>query len=89
MGLDDIGADRLAYGYAITAHRAQGTTVEVAHVLDDRGGRELAYVAMSRARNASHVYTTAPDFIQAAQRLTWSWDDERRQQWATDQARAA
>jgi conjugative relaxase-like TrwC/TraI family protein len=89
MGLDDIGADRLAYGYAITAHRAQGTTVEVAHVLDDGGGRELAYVAMSRARNASHVYTTAPDLDQAAQRLTWSWDDERRQQWATDQARAA
>jgi len=42
MGLDDIGADRLAYGYAITAHRAQGTTVEVAHVLDDRGGRGAA-----------------------------------------------
>ncbi|MGO9963105.1 MAG: MobF family relaxase, partial [Acidimicrobiales bacterium] len=89
MGLDDIGADRLAYGYAITAHRAQGTTVEVAHVLDDGGGRELAYVAMSRARNASHVYTSARDLTQAAQRLTWSWDDERRQQWATDQARAA
>ena len=89
MGAEDIGADRLGYGYAITAHRAQGTTVEVAHVLDDGGGRELAYVAMSRARNASHVYTTAPDLTEAAQRLTWSWDDERRQRWATDQARAA
>jgi len=33
---------------------------------------------MSRARNASHVYTTAPNLAQAAQRLTWSWDDERR-----------
>ncbi|MGD0876284.1 MAG: hypothetical protein ABSA14_15060 [Acidimicrobiales bacterium] len=33
MGAEDIGADRLAYGYAITAHRAQGTTFEVAHVL--------------------------------------------------------
>ena len=89
MGLDDIAADRLAYGYAITAHRAQGTTVEVAHVFDDGGGRELAYVAMSRARSASHVYTTAPDLTQAAERLVWSWDNERRQQWATDQARAA
>jgi conjugative relaxase-like TrwC/TraI family protein len=89
MGADDIGADRLGYGYAITGHRAQGATVEVAHVLDDGGGRELAYVAMSRARNASHVYTTAPDLTEAAQRLTWSWDDERRQRWATDQARAA
>jgi hypothetical protein len=55
MGAEDIGADRLGYGYAITGHRAQGATVEVAHVLDDGGGRELAYVAMSRARNASHV----------------------------------
>jgi len=89
MSAEYIGADRVAHGYAITAHRAQGTTVEVAHVLDDGGGRELAYVAMSRARNASHVYTTAPDLDQAAQRLTWSWDDERRQQWATDRARAA
>jgi len=89
MGLDDIGADRLAYGYAITAHRAQAATIEVAHVLDDGGGRELAYVAMSRARNASHVYTTAPDLAEAAQRLAWSWDDERRQQWATDQVLAA
>jgi hypothetical protein len=89
MGADDIGADHLGYGYAITAHRVQGTTVEVAHVLDDGGGRELAYVAMSRARSASHVYATAPDLAQAAQRLTWAWDDERRQQWATDQARAA
>jgi hypothetical protein len=44
---------------------------------------------MSRARNASHVYTTAPDLTQAAEHLVWSWDDERRQQWATDQARAA
>ena len=89
MGADDIGADRLGYGYAITGHRAQGTTVEVAHVLDDGGGRELAYVAMSRARVSSHVYTTASDLAQAGQRLVWSWDDERRQQWASDQARAA
>ena len=88
MGADDIGLDRLGYGYAITGHRAQGTTVEVAHVLDDGGGRELAYVAMSRARSASHVHTTASDLTEAAQRLAWSWDDERRQQWVTDQARA-
>jgi len=89
MGAEDLGADRLGYGYAITAHRAQGTTVEAAHVLDDGGGRELAYVAMSRARSASHVYTTASDLAQASQRLAWAWDDERRQRWATDQARAA
>ena len=43
MGPDDIGAERLGYSRAITAHRSQGATVDVAHVLDDGGGRELAY----------------------------------------------
>lgn len=89
MGPDDIGGDRLAYGYAITAHRAQGTTVDSAHVLNDGGGRELAYVSMSRARTSSHVYVTAGDLGDAVERLAWGWDDPRRQQWATDQARAA
>ncbi|MGH8922555.1 MAG: ATP-dependent DNA helicase, partial [Actinomycetes bacterium] len=88
MGRDDIGADRLAHGYAITAHRAQGATVAAAHVLEDGGGRELAYVAMSRARTASHVYVIAPDTTQAADRLTWAWDQQRRQLWVTDRAPA-
>ncbi len=74
---------RLAHGYAITAHRSQGSTVDVAHVLDDGGGRELAYVAMSRARTASHIYVTALDPDHAAQRLTWGWDQQRRQEWIT------
>ncbi len=89
FGPEDIGADRLAHGYAMTAHRAQGATVDTAHVLDDGGGRELAYVAMSRAREASHVYVTASTVQDAAARLAWSWDDQRRHQWALDQARAA
>jgi conjugative relaxase-like TrwC/TraI family protein len=89
IGPHDIGADRLGYSHAITCHRAQGATVDVAHVLNDGGGRELAYVAMSRARVASHVHTTAADLSEAAQRLAWFWDDERRQQWASDRAGAA
>lgn len=89
LGPDDIGGDRLAHGYAITAHRAQGTTVDAAHVLNDGGGRELAYVAMSRARQSSHMYVTAGDLRDAVERLAWGWDDQRRQQWVTDQARAA
>ncbi len=87
MGPDDIAAERLGYGYAITAHRSQGSTVDVAHVLDDGGGRELAYVAMSRARTASHVYVTASDPRQAAERLAWAWDQQRRQAWVTERAR--
>ncbi len=61
FGPEEIGADRLAHGYAMTAHRAQGATVDAAHVLDDGGGRELAYVAMSRGRHTSHVYVVAGD----------------------------
>ena len=89
MGPDDIGSGRLSHGYAITAHRSQGSTVDVAHVLDDGGGRELAYVSMSRARTASHVYVTAADPLQAAERLAWTWDQQRRQAWITERDQAA
>ena len=82
---DATSGDRLAHAYAVTAHRAQGATVDTAHVLDDGGGRELAYVAMSRARMASHVYTTAANPAEAAERVAYSWEAERRPTWATDQ----
>lgn len=86
---DSTGADRLSHGYAMTAHRAQGATVDTAHVLDDGGGRELAYVAMSRARQRSLVYVTANSLQDGVSRLSWAWDDARRHHWALDQARAA
>ena len=63
--------------------------MDTAHVLDDGGGRELAYVAMSRSRYTSHVYTAAGDLRDAAERLAWSWDQERRERWITDRRRAA
>ena len=47
MGPADIGADKLAYAYSVTAHRSQGQTVDATYALEDGGGRELAYVAMS------------------------------------------
>ena len=61
MGAEHIGADKLGHAYAVTAHRSQGATVDVTHALEDGGGRELAYVAMSRARHESHVHVVAPD----------------------------
>jgi len=82
LGPDDVGSDKLAHAYAITAHRSQGSTVDVTYALEDGGGRELAYVAMSRARGDSHVHVVAPDLSQAASRLAWAWGDERRQSWA-------
>ncbi|KRD41297.1 hypothetical protein ASE38_16930 [Cellulomonas sp. Root930] len=44
-------------GYASTTHRAQGITVDHAHVLAHPGmPRENLYVAMTRGRHANHVY---------------------------------
>ncbi len=48
----------LAHGYAVTTHKAQGVTVDYAHVLagGSMASRELAYVQMSRHRETAHVY---------------------------------
>jgi conjugative relaxase-like TrwC/TraI family protein len=76
--------DHMAHGYAITVHRSQGATVDTAHRLEDGGGRELAYVSMSRARNRSTVYVIADDADLAAHDLGREWSVERRQRWAID-----
>ena len=65
-------------------HRSQGATHDRAHVYEDGGGRELAYVAMSRAREETHVYLAADDLDQAREDLCRSWKTERRWQWAID-----
>ena len=51
------------HGYAVTVHASQGATAGdaltagTAHaVLSDRATRNLAYVALTRGRNANHVY---------------------------------
>ncbi len=77
-------SDRLAHGYAITVHRSQGATVDTTHYLEDGGGRELAYVALSRGRHRSTVYVHADDLDPAIDDLTATWKMERRQQWITD-----
>jgi conjugative relaxase-like TrwC/TraI family protein len=76
--------NRLDLGYATTVHRSQGATVDTGHVLADGGGRELAYVAMSRSREATHIYTTADDTAVAVEDLTADWLHERRPRWAID-----
>jgi hypothetical protein len=84
-----LSGDRLAHGYAVTAHRSQGQTTERAHVFADGGGRELAYVAMSRAKEASHAYLVADNLDQAAEDLVREWSAERRMGWVTDVASPA
>ena len=83
-GAEYLGADKLDHAYATTAHRSQGSTVDVTYALEDGGGRELAYVAMSRARHESHIHVVAPSVAHAAERLAWGWGQERREAWALD-----
>lgn len=51
-------------GYATTVHRAQGMTVDAAHVLVDGAmSRESFYVAMSRGRTANRAYVATGEAI--------------------------
>ncbi|MGH9267991.1 MAG: hypothetical protein ACRD0D_07425 [Acidimicrobiales bacterium] len=81
---EEMARDRLAHRYALTVHRSQGDTVDVAHRLEDGGGRELAYVSMSRARRHTTVHVVADDLDQAREDLTRDWAHERRSRWAID-----
>ncbi len=74
----------LDHAYARTVHRTQGATVDTTHYLADGGGRELAYVALSRARERSTVYAEADDLDQAVEDLTAAWSVEQRDLWSID-----
>ncbi|HEY3544554.1 MAG TPA: MobF family relaxase [Propionicimonas sp.] len=58
----DYVAANVDLGYATTTHRAQGITVDNAHVLACPGMvRENLYVAMTRGRLDNHVYVAVDD----------------------------
>ena len=88
FGPEELAA-HLAHSYAITVHRSQGATVGRAHVLEDGGGRALAYVKMSRARERSTVYLVADSPEQAVEDLGRVWSQSRRIGWAIDQGTPA
>lgn len=81
---DQLDSDHLDHAYALTVHRVQGATVDTAHVFADGGGRELAYVAMSRARETTQIYIVAACTDQAVDDLTFEWSTGRRQRWVID-----
>lgn len=61
--------EHLDLGYAMTAHRAQGTTTDTAHaVITPSTTRENLYVAMTRGRHGNYAYvsTSHPDEEHAA-----------------------
>jgi conjugative relaxase-like TrwC/TraI family protein len=83
-----LDQDHLDYGYALTVHREQGATADRSHYLAEGGGRELAYVAMSRARGSSIVHAVADNVGQAIEDITHDWSVDRNQQWITRTATA-
>ena len=53
----DYVRNHVDLGYAVTAHRAQGTTVDTAHVVASRSTtRENLYVSMTRGRTSNNAY---------------------------------
>jgi len=87
------------HGYATTAHKAQGATVDEAFVLGSQEAyREWGYTALSRHREQSTFYMAAPktfvnqeperldDPEQLKLALEQTFDDSRRHELATDLA---
>jgi hypothetical protein len=83
LGGEALDPDHLHYGYALTVHREQGDTADRTRHLAEGGGRELAYVAMSRARGPSIIHAVADDLDQAIEDITHDWTLDRNQQWIT------
>lgn len=56
-------AESAELGYATTAHRSQGITVDTGHTLVSEGRltRELFYVSMTRGRQSNTAYVCEPD----------------------------
>ena len=57
---------QLTYGYAVTAHRSQGKTVDEVIVSADGMSRELFYVAASRGRDRISVITSDAEALRCS-----------------------
>jgi Ti-type conjugative transfer relaxase TraA len=76
------------YGYAATIHKAQGVTVDNAHVLATPGlDRHSAYVALSRHRESVHLHYGRDDFAED-QNLTKTLSRDRAKDMVSDYAKA-
>lgn len=58
--IDYVAAGHLTHGYAMTIHKSQGMTCDVALVLgDDTLHKEAGYTSITRGRERNHVYAVA------------------------------
>ena len=71
----------LDHAYATTIHRAQGATLDTAHVIASGGGRELAYVALSRARASTAIYAVGESVSEVVGRVEADWAIGRQAEW--------
>ncbi|MDU6377283.1 MAG: AAA family ATPase, partial [Bradyrhizobium sp.] len=80
--------DRIDHGYAATIHKAQGMTVDRAHVLATPGmDAHSSYVALSRHRDGVELNYGRDDFANA-DRLTGALSRDRAKDMASDYDRA-
>jgi conjugative relaxase-like TrwC/TraI family protein len=97
--IDTTRYDAIDRGYAMTVHKAQGMTADVALVVGSDGAtREWTYTAMSRGTEATHYYAVAqpperdrlgvslaPAAIQPAEeRIVHSWERSLQKESALD-----
>jgi conjugative relaxase-like TrwC/TraI family protein len=70
-------AEHVELGYAITAHRAQGATVETAHLFVHSSAmtREAFYVAMTRGRHSNVAYVATDEAQLEAHQHTPGFED--------------
>jgi Ti-type conjugative transfer relaxase TraA len=88
MSFDTKDYRDLDHGYAATIHKAQGMTVDRAHVLATPGmDRHGAYVALSRHRDGLDLHYGRDDFADQG-KLVRTLSRERAKDMATDYERA-
>jgi len=99
---DYVTGGHLSHGYALTAHKAQGATVDQAFVLgSDELYREWGYTALSRHRDEARFYLVSPGSTERnlpnpepgpdpiTERLVNMLGDSRIQRLATEQLEPA
>ena len=79
--------DKVELGYATTTHKAQGKTVDRAYVL--AGGsmqdKELSYVQVSRAREATRIFTSVEEGGRTIEELAAKMNQSRVKELAQEQ----